>query len=161
MIEKSALPSRSMIMGQNPNVRIVDNLGHDSHWMLQIYLMVQKVVRDEIMYGFQSTSSDSPLGEVEDWSNHLGSSLLDQALKIEQSVCEAAYQMTPSFPGLGQGRCKCGAIKSLKFKWKEPIPQYSSGGVSNIILCQTALSMILRNHVLTLFGKHYRSIVRH
>ena len=154
VIEESALPSRSMIMGQNPHVRIVDNLGDDSYWMLQIYLMVQKVVHDEIMYCFQSASSDSPLGEVEDWSNHLGSSLLDQALKIEQSVCEAAYEMTPSFPGLGQGRCKCGAIKSLKFKWKnQSLTLHSSGGVLNI-LCQTALSMILQNHVLTQFGKH-------
>jgi hypothetical protein len=83
VIEESALPSRSMIMGQNPHVRIVDNLGDDSYWMLQIYLMVQKVVHDEIMYSFQSAASDSPLGEVEDWSNHLGSNLLDQALKIE------------------------------------------------------------------------------
>ena len=38
----------------------------------------------------------------------------------------AAYQMTPFFPGLGQGRCKCGALKSLKFKWKDqPIPHPS------------------------------------
>lgn len=52
--------------------------------------------------------------------------LLDQALKIEQAVSEAAYQMTPSFPGLGQGRCKCGSLKSLKFKWKDqPIPHPS------------------------------------
>ena len=108
-----------MIMGQNPHVRIVEKLGDDSFWMLQVYLTVQRVVHDEIMYSFQSAASDSPLGELEDWSNHLGSSLLDQALKIEQSDCEATYQMTPSFPGLGQGRCKGGAIKSLKFKWKE------------------------------------------
>ena len=116
-------------MGQNPHVRIIDNLDDDSYWMLQIYLMIQKVV---LVYYFQSASGDSPSGEVEDWSNHLGSSLLDQALKIEQSVC---YQMTPRFPGLGQGRCKCGATKSLKFKWKEePIPHASfSGGVSNIL----------------------------
>ena len=112
-----------MIKGQNPHVRIVDNVGDDCYWMLQIYLMVQKVVHDEIMYSFQSTSSDSPLGEVEDWSNHIG---CRQALKIERSVSEAAHQMTPSFPGLGQGCCKCGAIKSLKFKWKEePIPHPS------------------------------------
>ena len=126
VIEESALPSRSMIMGQNPHVRIVEKLGDDSFWMLQVYLTVQRVVHDEIMYSFQSAASDSPLGELEDWSNHLGSSLLDQALKIERSVCEAAYQTTPNFPGLGQGRCKCGAVKSLKFKWKEePIPHPS------------------------------------
>jgi hypothetical protein len=56
------------------------------------------------------------MGEREEWSNHLGSRLLDQALKIEQSITKAAYQMTASFPGIGQGRCKCGAVKSLKFK---------------------------------------------
>ncbi len=34
--------------------------------------------------------------------------------------------MTPSFPSVGQGRCKCGAVKSLKFKWKDqPIPHPS------------------------------------
>ena len=27
--------------------------------------------------------------------------------------------MTPSYPDIGQGRCKCGAAKSLKFKWKD------------------------------------------
>ena len=126
VIEDCALPSRSMLMAQNPHVRIVENLGEDSCWLLQVYLMVQKVVHNEIMFSFQTAASDSPLGEVEDWSNHLGSSLLDRALKIERSVCEAAYQMTPSFPGLGQGRCKCGAMKSLKFKWKEnPVPHPS------------------------------------
>ena len=50
MIKESALPSRSNIMGQNPHVRIVENMGDDSFWMLQVYLTVQKVVHDEIMY---------------------------------------------------------------------------------------------------------------
>ena len=82
MIEESAMPSRSMIMGQNSHIHIVDNLGDDSYWILQIYLIIQKVVRVQC---FQCASSDSALCEV-DWSNHLGSSLLHQALKIEQSV---------------------------------------------------------------------------
>jgi hypothetical protein len=65
-----------MIMRQNSHVRIVDNLGDDSYLMLHIYLMVQKVVHACMMtmYSFQIAASDSPLGEVEDWSNHLGSS---------------------------------------------------------------------------------------
>ena len=111
VIGASALPSRSMIMAHNPHACIVADLGEDSSWMLQVYLEVQKVVHNEIMYSFQNASGDSPLGEREEWSNHLGSRLLDQAFKIEQSVTEAAYQMTPSYPGVGQGRCKCGAVK--------------------------------------------------
>ena len=126
VIEEGALPSRSMIMAHNPHARIVANLGEDSSWMLRVYLAVRKIVHNEIMYSFQNASGDCPLGEREEWSNHLGSRLLDQALKIEQTVSEAAYQMTPGFPGLGQGRCKCGALKSLKFKWKDqPIPHPS------------------------------------
>ena len=101
-----------MIMAHNPHACIVADLGKDSSWMLQVYLEVQTVVHNEIMYSFQKASGDSPLGEREEWSNHLGSRLLDQALKIEHSVTEAAYQMTPSYPGVGQGQCKCGAVKA-------------------------------------------------
>lgn len=51
VIEDCALPSRSMVMSQNPHVRIVENLGDDSCWMLQVYLMV---VHGEIMHCFHS-----------------------------------------------------------------------------------------------------------
>lgn len=71
VIKEGALPRRSVIMAHNPHARIVANLGEDSSWMLQVYLAVQKVVLNEIMYSFQNASGDCPLGEKEEWSNHL------------------------------------------------------------------------------------------
>lgn len=85
VIEESALPTCSMIMAHIPHARIVANLGEDSSWMLQVYLTVQKVVHNEIMYSFHNASGDCTLGEREEWSNHIGSRLLDQALKIRAS----------------------------------------------------------------------------
>ena len=52
VIEEGALPSRSMIMAHNPHARIVANLGEDYSWMLQVYLAIQKIVHNEIMYSF-------------------------------------------------------------------------------------------------------------
>ena len=60
VIEESTLPSRSMIMAQNPYTRIVASLGEDSSVMLQVY---QKVVYNKIMCSFQNASEDCPLGE--------------------------------------------------------------------------------------------------
>ena len=42
VIEESALPSRSMMMPQNPHTHIVASLGEDSSWMLQVYLALHQ-----------------------------------------------------------------------------------------------------------------------
>ena len=86
--------------------------------MLQTFLDVQQVVHQEVLNSFEYASQDSPLGQVELWTNHLSSTVLRQALVLERRVSEAAFQMTSSFQE-GSGRCRCGGVKSLKFKWKQ------------------------------------------
>jgi hypothetical protein len=125
VIKKSALPSTSAVMSQNPHVRILDHLGEDAGWLLHTYSIVQKVVHSELRNSFEFASDTSPLGELDKWTNALPSSLIDQVLKIEKEIADAACQMTKEYVA-GRGRCRCGAVKSLKFKWKSHPIQYPS-----------------------------------
>ena len=55
----------------------------------------------------------------------------EEALVLERRVSEAAFQMTPSYQE-GNGRCRCGGVKSLKFKWKQSpidLPSFFGGCV--------------------------------
>lgn len=65
------------------------------------------------------------LGELDRWTNALPSSLVNQVLKIEKEITDAACQMTKEHISR-QGRCRCRAVKSLKFKWKNHPLQYPS-----------------------------------
>ena len=125
VIKKSALPSTSAVMSQSPHVRILNHLGEDAGWLLQTYCLVQNVVHSELRNCFECTSDTAPLGELDRWTNALPSSLIDQVLKIEKEISDAACQMTKEHSS-GHGRCRCGAIKSLKFKWKNHPIQYPS-----------------------------------
>ena len=125
IIKKSALPSTSVVMSQNPHVRILKHLGEDAGWLLHTYCLVQNVVHSELRNSFEYASGVSPLGELDRWTNALPSSLVDQVLKIEKEVTDAACQMTKEHTS-GHGRCHCGAVKSLKFKWKSHPIQYPS-----------------------------------
>ena len=118
IIGKSALPSQVDLMAQSPHFRVLQHLGTDAGWMLQTLLDVQQVVHQEVLNSFEYTLQDSTLGQVELWTNHLPSTLIRQAIVLERRVSEAAFQMTPSYQE-GNGRCRCGGVKSLKFKWKQ------------------------------------------
>ena len=85
-------------------------MGEDAGWLLHTYCLVQNVVLRKC---FEYTSDTSPLGELDRWTNSLHS-LVDQVLKMEK---DATCQMTKEHIS-GQGRCCCGAVRSLKFKWK-------------------------------------------
>lgn len=51
--------------------------------------------------------------------------LLESAWQLNQAVADAAFEQADS-DVLTQGRCKCGTIKVLKFKWKpNPVPHPS------------------------------------
>lgn len=97
-------------MSQNPHVRILNHLGEDAGWLLHTYSIVQKAVHSELRNSFEFASDTSPLGELDKWTNALPSSLLDQVLK---DIADAACQMTREHVA-GQGRCHCGAVRSLK-----------------------------------------------
>ena len=125
VIKQSALPSTSAFMSQNPHLRILNCLGEDAGWLLQAYSVVQKIVHSELQNCFDSASDASPLGELDRWTNALLSSLVNQVLKIEKEITDAACQMTKEHIS-GQGRCWCGAVKSLKFKWRNHPLQYPS-----------------------------------
>ena len=44
VIKRSALPTTSVVMYQNPHVRIFNQLGEDAGFLLHAYCLVQKVV---------------------------------------------------------------------------------------------------------------------
>lgn len=125
IIKKSAIPTTSAVMSQNPHIRILKHLGEDAGWLLHTYCFVQNVVHSELRKCFEYASDTSPSGELDRWTNSLPSSLVDQVLKIEKDIADAACQMTKEHIS-GQGRCRCGAVRSLKFKWKSHPIQYPS-----------------------------------
>ena len=61
-----------------------------------------KVVHSELRNSFKFDSDTSPLGELDKWTNALPSSLIDQVLKIEKEITDAACQMTKEHVA-GQG----------------------------------------------------------
>ena len=117
IVANSVLPSEADLMSENPHIRVVKHLGEDAEWMLQAYLQVQQVVQDELINTFQYASQDSPIGQQELWTNHIPKKVMQKALDLEKRVGEAAYLMTNSWKE-EKGRCRCGGLKVLKFKWK-------------------------------------------
>ena len=99
-------------------------LGDNAGPLLNTYLTVSKVVDEEILASFQGAGDLSDLGKLQLWTNNLPKKLMQKALALKEAVGEAGVSMTTDRIGGRSGRCKCGNVKGLKFKWKE-----TQGGV--------------------------------
>ena len=95
--------------------------------MFHIYHDVGEIIHESIIAAMEGAPE---LVEILPWinklPNKLPNKLFNSAWNLNQTVAEAAVQLTDSYEP-GQGQYKCGAIKVLKFKWKSnPIPQPSA-----------------------------------
>ena len=132
LIAKYALPEKIDILGACPQVRVTERLGEDSAWMLQVYLTVGKIIEEETLNTFTSAQGSSKLAVSQEWTDKLPSKLLTQSFEIIHGVAEASLQMTNAWRP-GEGRCRCGSCKKLKFSWKispTPYPSFFWGCVN-------------------------------
>ena len=125
LIAKHALPEKIDVLGACPQVRVTERLGEDSAWMLQVYCTVGKIIEEETLNTLTSSQGNSKLAVQQDWTDKLPSKLLTQSFDIMHGVAEASLQMTNAWRP-GEGRCRCGSRKRLKFSWKtSPMPHPS------------------------------------
>lgn len=114
LIGRHILPSQMDFKSLLPQNRIVDRLGENAAFMLDIYSKVNTIINEEIHSTFNSASSKSSLGEFKRWDGDLSSFVIQQVFNLQTSVSKAAIQLCTDFtPDVG--RCVCSAIKTLRF----------------------------------------------
>ena len=75
--------------------------------------------------------SKSTIGELREWDGGLSAAILHQSASIHSAVGRAAYQLSDHCVTPEIGRCKCSAIKILRYGWRTtPIPHPSFGDVA-------------------------------
>ena len=125
LIAKHALPSAADVLQHSPQNTVLEKLGDHAGYMLDVYLMVDDFLHEEIMHSTANARPSSQLGQMTAMSARLPIKLIDQVHSLKRAVAEAAYQMTDHW-GSEQPKCKCGAVKIIRYKWKtQPIPHPS------------------------------------
>ena len=124
-ISSSAFPSAADLLSRCPHQQVIDRLGLHAPYMLDIYLDVGQIVNEAILSTMEGAPPSSPLGQFQKWTNKFPVRLLQKAWHLNQAVANAAFEQADTLEAT-QGRCKCGSVKVLKFKWKpNPVPHPS------------------------------------
>ena len=122
LVANHAFPTEASVLQGNPQNAIVKKLGEHAGFMLQNYLLVAEVLHEQLSLSFTNHTSSQHETSM---CNDLPAKLLHHIYNIEKSVAGAGYQMT-AYGGGGKLRCQCGAVKTLRYKWKlQPIPHPS------------------------------------
>ena len=124
-IQKNLLPSKTDVLQLQPQNRIRDRLGDNAGYMMAIYLKVSEIMREEVQSAITGAPANSSVGKLNEWTGDVSSQVLAQAASIYEAVGHAAYQITDYWKPEA-GRCKCSAVKALRFGWhSNPIPHAS------------------------------------
>jgi hypothetical protein len=123
IIKDSLLPSTSSVLQLLPQDRISSRLGDNSGFLLATYLKVAEIIDEEVQTAVTGASSKSTIGELRQWDGGLSAAILHQSAAIHSAVGRAAYQLSDYCVTAEIGRCKCSAIKILRYGWHTtPIP---------------------------------------
>ena len=125
IIAKSIIPPREHVLSLGPQHRVKERLGDHAGFMLGMYRQVQSIIHEEILSSFDGAPHKSPIGQMQQWVGDMPSSVCKSVFDIEAAVGEEAFELTQYWED-PQGRCKCSAVKVIRFGWKtSPIPHPS------------------------------------
>ena len=128
VIASSIVPGKDDLLNLRPQQRIKERLGEHAGFKLAAYLEVQEIVHEEIVSAINGASVKSQVGQLKQWVGDLPISVCKSVFSIEQAVGHQAFQLSEYWEE-GQGRCRCSAVKVIRFGWKlSPIPYPSFFG---------------------------------
>ena len=123
VIKNCVLPSTADILQLLPHERICNRLGDNSGFSLATYLKVAEIIDEEVQMSLTRAPSKSNIGELQQWDDGLSAALIHQSANIHLAIGRAAYQLSNYCISPEIGRCKCSAIKNLRYGWRTtPIP---------------------------------------
>ena len=122
VIAESVVPRKEDVLSLLPQHRVKQRLGEHAGFMLGVYRQVQTIVHEEILSSIKGASPRSQIGLQARWIEDLPSSICNSIFSLEEAVGEEAFELT-QYWSTDAGRCKCSAIKIIRFGWKtSPIP---------------------------------------
>ena len=125
VVADSVVPNKEHVLSLNPQNRVKERLGENAGFMLGVYCQVQAIVREEILSSVKGASPKSPIGKMQRWIGNLPHNICESVFQIEEAVGMEAYELTEYWQHAA-GRCKCSAVKVIRFGWKtSPIPNPS------------------------------------
>lgn len=116
VIASSVLPGKDDVLNLFPQQRIKDRLGEHAGFMLAAYLQVQSIMHEEIVSSINGAAVKSQVGQLKQWIVNLHLSICKSVFSIERAVGLQAFQLSEYWEE-GQGRCRCSAVKVIRFGW--------------------------------------------
>ena len=131
IVAKESVPDAQQVLATRVQERVSSRLGERACDMLTSYIEVAQIIKEELLMSITNSSSSSPLGKLNVWTNELPTKVLSSMSDVFTIVARSSLQHTKDLDVRNcTGRCQCGGVRVLKFVWKpgdDTVPSFFWG----------------------------------